>query len=187
MSFESLPFSPEYYIQQLQRAKERQASEEASFMRENVAILKEQARLEGKAAMYAGEQKREEGRLLTGKQQQLYARGGVSTIVGTPAVTMAEDVANIEREAKLFEIEGRQKMRLLESQAKLEGKKARSIYKAGMWEARMGTQFLTALLNESRAKPAISGSRIKEIPEQLYHVHYPLRRQPKWTWHKGAW
>lgn len=122
------------------QAQKQQAKDQAKWMKYNAAVSESQAKQERISAAYEAGQKRKEGRRLRARQLALYGKAGVSPQVGSPLQKMQETAIEVERDARLIEIGGRQRGTYLESQAGLQRAQASATKRAGR------TAFATTLI-----------------------------------------
>lgn len=127
------------------QAQKQQGASTAALYEYNAKVYEQRAAIERKAATYEAAQKREEGRRLLARQLVLFAKAGVMPQTGTPLITMGETAADVERDARLLELAGRQKGMYYESEATLERMKGSAAKRAAAWSA--GTTLLTGFSN----------------------------------------
>ncbi len=124
-------------------AQNQQAKQEAKWMKYNAAVAESKAKAEERSALYAAGAKREEGRTLRARQLALYAKAGVSPQTGSPLLTMQNTAAEVERDARLVELGGRERAGYLMAEAGMNRAIAGQTKKAGLWS--MGTTLLTGI------------------------------------------
>lgn len=121
----------------------QQAREQARWMKYNAAVSEAQGKRAAQSAAYEAGAKRKEGRRFAARQMALYAKSGVSPETGSPLLTMIDTAINVERDARLIEIGGRQEESFYGQQAALERGRASATRRAGRWA--MGTTLMTGL------------------------------------------